>query len=106
MAKWNAAVWTSAGMRNKLKYAPHVRASWGVEGAGSNESGALLDVEHLCTLRCRILLGLYQCLATVPSNFDVTAPEGLEFLIDWIELPNLIGIQARCAAELESAPTS
>ena len=34
MAKWNAAVWTSAGMRNKLKYAAHVRAFLGSRRGG------------------------------------------------------------------------
>ena len=36
---------------------------------------------------------MYQCLATVPSNFDVTAPEDLKWIIDWIEVPKFFGVQ-------------
>ena len=43
--------------------------------------------------RCRIFLGLYQCLATVPSNFYINAPEGLEWVISLLEVPNSLGIR-------------
>ena len=45
---------------------------------------------------------MYQCLATVPSNFDVSAPEGLEWMHDLVEVPKFFGIQVLVPGECYS----
>ena len=42
-------------------------------------------------MRCKVkaLVGFYQCIAAVPSTFDVTAPIGLEEYTRWIHLLEL-----------------
>ena len=45
--------------------------------------------------RIKTIVGLYQCIAAVPSVFDVTTPSGLEHFTQWldlIEFPALLGV--------------
>eukprot|EP00966_Prymnesium_polylepis_P328539 7384345-Prymnesium_polylepis.2 len=45
--------------------------------------------------KVKALVGLYQCIAAVPSVFDVTTPEELEAYISWtdiIEFPSIFGV--------------
>jgi hypothetical protein len=47
------------------------------------------------TCKLKAVIGLYQCVAAIPSVYDVTAPQGLEDYTRWANL-----IQLREASRL------
>ena len=50
--------------------------------------------------KLKIFFGVFQCVAVVPSAFNVSSPDDLEFLTEWLEAPLKLGadllIPGRC----------
>jgi len=48
----------------------------------------ILKIWQRAGMRCKTkaIIGLYQCIAAIPSVFNVVAPEGLEHYIRWIQV--------------------
>ena len=64
------------------------RSSWEVARQLASKWQHVTTLWRRAGMRCKVKLavGVYQCLAAIPSVFDVTAPDGLDHYSEWLDI--------------------